>query len=222
MELLADKGNGHYAYIDSFTEARKVLSEQLEGTLVTVAKDVKLQIEFNPLHVASWRQIGYENRQLAARDFNDDAKDAGDAGAGHAVTALYEVVPTGAALASVGGPLRYQPRGTPSRVEDGLGQHSNELLLVKVRYKQPTADSSERLELPLLDSPSSFKEASADFKWAAAVAGYGMLLRDSPHRGTTTFDSVLAWAQDGMGRDAQGYRSEFIDLVRRAQSMRSR
>lgn len=222
MELLADKGNGHYAYIDSFTEARKVLAEQLEGTLVTVAKDVKIQIEFNPRHVARWRQIGYENRQLAARDFSDDRKDAGEAGAGQSVTALYEIVPTLAAVASADGPLRYQPRARVPAASEGSSNEERELLLVKVRYKMPDADTSSVFEKTLQQSSTEFRRASTDFQWASAVAGFGMLLRDSEHRGSTSFESVLTWAQEGLGKDAQGYRSEFIDLVRRAQALRQR
>lgn len=222
MELLADKGNGHYAYIDSFSEARKVLSEQLEGTLVTVAKDVKIQIEFNPQHVARWRQIGYENRQLAARDFNDDRKDAGDAGAGQCVTALYEIVPAHPLLASAESPLRYQPRPRPTVVPETGSAHEQELLLVKVRYKLPDSDSSSVLEKALKPTSPEFRKASTDFQWASAVAGFGMLLRDSPHRGATSIESVLGWAQAGLGKDPQGFRSEFIDLVRRAQTLRER
>ena len=222
MELLADKGNGHYAYIDSFSEARKVLSEQLEGTLVTVAKDVKIQIEFNPQHVARWRQIGYENRQLAARDFNDDRKDAGDAGAGQSITALYEIVPAPPLLASAESPLRYQPRPRPAVVPETGSSHDQELLLVKVRYKLPDSDSSSVLEKALKPTSSEFRKASTEFHWASAVAGFGMLLRDSPHRGATSFESVLGWAQEGLGKDPQGFRSEFIDLVRRAQTLRER
>jgi len=218
MELLADRGNGTYAYIDSFREARKVLSEELESSLVTVAKDVKFQIEFNPAQVQSWRLIGYENRALANRDFNDDTKDAGDIGAGHAVTALYEIVPV------VGGepgvdPLRYAKQESPvqpARVRP------EEMLFVKVRYKLPETTESRLLEMAVPGEIQPWDRVGADFRFTAAVAGFGMLLRGSPHRGTVDFDTVLTLAERGLGTDPEGYRAEFIDLVRRARQLRGR
>ncbi len=221
MELLAHEGNGHYAYIDSFTEARKVLSEQLEGTLVTVAKDVKIQIEFNPLQVARWRQIGYENRSMVARDFQDDSKDAGDIGAGHTVTALYEIIPASPQLAANGQPLRYQP-AQPAQQKSQSSEHGDEWFHIKLRYKQPDSTVSTLMESPFSDTGLEIARASADFKWSAAVAEFGMLLRDSSHKGSATFQSVLRLAEQGLGSDTQGYRSEFIDLVRKAEQLRSR
>lgn len=221
MELLAHEGNGHYAYIDSFTEARKVLSEQLEGTLVTVAKDVKIQIEFNPLQVARWRQIGYENRAMAARDFQDDSKDAGDIGAGHTVTALYEIIPASPQLAANGQPLRYQPaRSTQPKTQST--EHGDEWFHIKLRYKKPDSTVSTLMESPFIDTGLEIARASKDFKWSAAVAEFGMLLRDSSHKGSATFQSVLRLAEQGLGSDTQGYRSEFIDLVRKAEQLQNR
>jgi secreted protein with Ig-like and vWFA domain len=219
MELLADKGNGNYAYIDSFTEARKVLAEQIEGTLVTVAKDTKVQVEFNPARVRAYRLIGYENRSLRDRDFNDDTKDAGDVGAGHQVTVLYEIEPSTPNLAGVD-PLRYQANGESASAAPRLKQaHADELLNLRLRYKEPSASTSQLMELPVPDAPRELRQASADFRFAAAVAGYGMLLRQSPHRGDLTWEQVLRLAEDGLGADRDGYRAEFIDLARKAQSL---
>ncbi|HAB15586.1 MAG TPA: von Willebrand factor type A domain-containing protein [Verrucomicrobiota bacterium] len=219
MELLANKGNGNYAYIDSFSEARKVLAEQLEGTLVAVAKDVKVQLEFNPARVASYRLLGYENRILRDRDFNDDTKDAGEVGAGHQVTVLYEIVPATARFVGTD-PLRYQPSvesdSTPRRLKPG---HGDELLTLKLRYKAPDGDQSQLAETPVKDVDREVAQASADFRFAAAVAGYGMLLRNSPHKGDLTWDQVLRLAEQGLGNDKEGYRAEFVDLVRRAQQL---
>jgi Ca-activated chloride channel homolog len=216
-ELLADRGNGNYAYIDSFAEARKVLREELQGTLHTVAKDTKLQIEFNPARVASWRLLGYENRRLAARDFNDDTKDAGEIGAGLTVTALYEIVPAG----GIGGPgvdpLRYAEK--PAEPKLTMAMRPDELLFVKLRYKKPDADRSQLIEVPLNESEAEWPKATADFKFAAAVAGYGLLLRDSPHKGTLTWSRVLELAEQGLGPDRDGYRAEFIDLARKASQL---
>ena len=216
LEQLADKGNGNYAYIDSLAEARKALVEQVGGTLVTIAKDVKLQVEFNPLEVQSYRLIGYENRVLAAEDFNNDKVDAGEVGAGHTVTALYEVVPVGAAMKATPpavDALKYQRPSAPV-----LLNHA-ELLTVKIRYKEPAGEASSSLEFPLSDTGHRFEEASADFKFAAAVAAFGMILRDSPHLGTATIPEVLAWGRAGLGSDAGGYRNEFISLVQQAQQI---
>jgi secreted protein with Ig-like and vWFA domain len=220
MELLADKGNGNYAYVDSFTEARKVLGEQLEGTLVTVAKDVKVQVEFNPTRVKSYRLLGYENRALRDRDFNDDQKDAGDVGAGHQVTVLYEIEPASPSLAGVD-PLRYQVQPPASEPRE-KAPHADELFLLRLRYKAPDGDQSKLLELPVKDTDREFNQASADFKFATAVAGYGMLLRNSPHKGDLNWDKVSRLAEAGLGPDREGYRSEFIDLVRRAQQLSGR
>jgi Ca-activated chloride channel family protein len=218
LEKLADRGNGNYAYIDSLAEARKVLVREMGSTLVTIAKDVKIQIEFNPAEVSSYRLIGYENRVLRAEDFNDDEKDAGDIGAGHTVTALYEIVPVG--VASDAGNvdrLKYQrPLEAMERASRG------ELLTVKLRYKEPDGETSRLLELPVKDEQKSYGEATPDFKFAAAVASFGMVLRDSPHKGNASLDGVLELAREGLGPDRYGYRAEFVDLVRKAGSLRER
>jgi uncharacterized protein YegL len=227
LELLADRGNGNYAYIDSFAEARKVLVKQLDGTLVTVAKDAKIQVEFNPTRVAKYRLLGYEKRLLRDRDFNDDAKDAGDVGAGHSVTVLYEIEPVAGFGAGVD-PLRY--RAEPA-AGNGIGNgnesrtkpvHPEELLNLKIRYKQPDGDRSRLMELPVKDVDHDFAKASFDFKFAAAVAGYGILLRHSPHAGSLTWEQVLRLAELGQGLDPEGYRAEFIDLARKAQQLNGR
>ncbi len=217
LEMLADKGNGAYAYIDTIREARKVLVEQIEGTLVTIAKDVKVQIEFNPAQVGAYRLIGYENRMLAKEDFNDDKKDAGEIGAGHSVTALYELVPAdvnSAALPAVDS-LKYQEAPAPQE----NSRTSRETLTLKLRYKEPDGAKSRRLSFPVIDDERSFAGASTDFKFAAAVAGFGMLLRDSEHRGDLGFDDVHALALQGIGVDTGGYRAEFLSLVRQAASL---
>ncbi len=221
LESLADKGNGTYGYIDTRREAEKVFVEQTEGTLATIAKDVKVQVEFNPARVASYRLIGYENRLLAKEDFNNDAVDAGDVGAGHTVTALYEVVPVntgdeGAPPRPVVDPLKYQKPKSGSRKLDVQRTDSSELLTVKIRYKEPEGDVSAKQEFPLIDGGQRFDQAGREFQFAAAVAAWGMLLRDSPHKGTATIEQVLAWAEAGLGDDAGGYRAEFIQLVRRS------
>ena len=222
LDQIADKGNGHYAYIDSLAEAKKALVQQAGGTLVTIAKDVKIQVEFNPAQVAAYRLIGYENRLLAKEDFNNDKVDAGEIGAGHTVTALYEIVPAGAELAGVAGvpavdELKYQRAETPNAKRQN--SNSGELLTVKVRYKEPTGDTSSKLEFPLRDMGLRFEDASQDFKFAAAVAGFGMALRDSPHKGSLTLADVSAWGRAGLGSDAGGYRSEFLSLVEKAQAL---
>ena len=217
LERLADKGNGHYAYIDTLREARKELVEQLGATLVTIAKDVKIQVEFNPARVGAYRLIGYENRLLRNEDFHDDTKDAGEIGAGHHVTALYELVPPGPeAVKPAGlGPLKYQRPAEP------VGS-SRESLTVKLRYKQPDGDTSRLIERGVVDEGLDVSRASPDFQFAGAVAGFGMLLRDSPEKGTLTFDGVLELAGSSLGDDASGYRQEFLELVRKAKALLSR
>jgi Ca-activated chloride channel family protein len=210
MEALADHGNGNYAYVDGLAEARKVLVTEMGGTLVTLAKDVKVQVEFNPARVASYRLIGYENRALAAEDFNDDRKDAGELGAGHSVTALYEVVLAGADDPEAGSrvdPLRYQRRAAAGDEAD--------LLTVKLRYKEPQGETSRLVERRVRDAGRGLEASSADFRFAAAVAGFGMLLRGSEHAGDASADGVLALARGAAGRDPHGYRAEFLELVRR-------
>ncbi len=223
LESLADQGNGAYGYIDTRREAEKVFIEQLEGTLATIAKDVKVQVEFNPARVASYRLVGYENRILAKEDFNNDAVDAGDIGAGHTVTALYEIVPVGVgsdgAVRPMVDALKYQmPAPVAKRRTDDteVVPPLAELLTVKVRYKSPEGDVSRKQEFPLIDTGGPFTEASRDFRFAAAVAAWGMVLRDSPHRGSATFEQVLGWAESGLGDDAGGHRGEFVQLVRRS------
>ena len=196
------------------------MGEQLEGTLVTVAKDVKVQVEFNPTRVKSYRLLGYENRALRDRDFNDDQKDAGDVGAGHQVTVIYEIEPASPSLAGVD-PLRYQVQPAASEARE-KAPHADELFLLRLRYKAPDGDQSKLLELPVKDTDREFNQASADLKFAAAVAGYGMLLRNSPHKGDLTWEKVSRLAEAGLGPDREGYRSEFIDLVRRAQQLSGR
>jgi Ca-activated chloride channel homolog len=228
MENLADKGNGNYAYIDTFHEAKKVLVDEMNGTLFTIAKDVKIQVEFNPSRVHAYRLIGYENRALANRDFNDDTKDAGEIGAGHTMTALYEIVPTGVAAQNLSGnvdELRYKTveGASADRVAaPAPGEASNEMLTLKLRYKQPDGDTSKLLVFHLEDRVAEYAGASADFKFATAVAAYGMKLRNSPFAQSMTYDTVLSLAESGRGHDLNGYRSEFIDLVRRTKSIAPR
>jgi len=217
LEKLADKGNGNYAYIDTVHEARKVLVEQIQGTLVTIAKDVKIQVEFNPLRVGAYRLIGYENRLLRAEDFHDDRKDAGEIGAGHTVTAFYELVPAGKEgnLPKVDA-LKYQKPAAPSDAAAG-----NESLTVKLRYKQPNADASELMSLAVSDVEEPGAGASADFRFGAAVACWGMLLRESEHKGEANYDLVLELARAAKGEDATGYRAEFVRLVQLSKSLRA-
>ncbi|HWT01957.1 MAG TPA: VWA domain-containing protein [Pyrinomonadaceae bacterium] len=218
METLADKGNGNYAYIDSLNEARKVLGEQIGGTLYTIAKDVKIQVEFNPKQAAAYRLIGYENRLLRDRDFNDDTKDAGEIGAGHTVTALYEVVPYGQKFENPGvDPLKYQEPANPSGMAN-----SNELMTVKLRYKEPSQDQSKLVSVSLADSKGKLMAASENFKFASAVAAFGMLLRDSRYKSNASYNEVLELARSAVGADPQGYRSEFVQLVETARDLSSR
>jgi Ca-activated chloride channel homolog len=215
LEKLADHGNGNYAYIDSLTEARKVLVEQVGATLLTIAKDVKLQVEFNPRKVKAFRLIGYENRVLAHQDFNDDKKDAGDIGAGHTVTAFYEIVPPGEAFdAPAVDPLKYQ---SPAR--SSAGADNGELLTLKLRYKQPDADQSALIEFSLKDDGKAFQAADPDYRFAAAVAGFGMVVRGSPHKGQADYAKVLTWANASRGADGGGLRAEFVRLVELARSL---
>jgi Ca-activated chloride channel family protein len=214
LELLSDKGNGNYAYIDSFREAQKALIDQMMGTLFTIAKDVKVQVEFNPAHVAGYRLIGYENRLLRKEDFNDDRVDAGDIGAGHTVTAFYEVVPSGAPVSSAPkvDDLKYQPKAPAAAAP------SAEALTVKLRYKQPDGDASSKLEFPLAASALAATDASDDFRFATAVAAFGQVLRKNPAVQGFTLDQVLALAETAKGKDSYGYRAEFVNLVRTART----
>ncbi len=214
LEKLADKGNGNYAYIDTLSEANKVLVEELAGTLLTLAKDVKIQVEFNPAQVQAYRLLGYENRLLADEDFNDDKKDAGEIGAGLSVTALYEIATGGSDVElSTVDPLKYQ------KPTEFAQPTSAELLTVKLRYKEPNGDNSQLLEFPLEDNNRQFDAASPDFRFAAAVASFGMLLRDSPHKGTSNYKGVVSIAQRTIGDDPSGYRTDFIRLVQEAEDL---
>jgi Ca-activated chloride channel family protein len=216
LEKLADEGNGHYAYIDSPREAYKVLVEEMGSTLIAVAKDVKIQVEFNPSKVGAYRLIGYENRLMAHQDFSDDTKDAGEIGAGHHVTALYELVPPGkeGELPKIG-PLKYTTPG-PSATA------SEESFTVKVRYKLPDGDKSRLLEYGVKDGGRSFADGTDDLKFACAVAGFGMLLRGSADKGSLTYPGVLELAESSSSHDPSGYRQEFIAAVRQAQALSRR
>ncbi|MDM8555013.1 VWA domain-containing protein, partial [Desulfococcaceae bacterium HSG7] len=213
MEKLADKGNGNYAYIDNLLEAKKVLVKEMGGTLHTIAKDVKLQVEFNPAHVKAYRLIGYENRRLNKEDFNDDKKDAGELGAGHTVTALYEIVPADAPESSAKvDPLKYQEsKIKPAALE------SQELMTVKLRYKKPDENQSALITHPVIAEHSDM--ASDNFNFSAAVASFGMLLRDSEFKGTGTYQDVLTLAKSSKGKDSEGHRAEFIRLVEMAEML---
>ncbi|HEY9510873.1 MAG TPA: VWA domain-containing protein [Verrucomicrobiae bacterium] len=218
MQNLADKGNGNYHYLDSLEEAQKVLIDQMNGTLVTIAKDVKIQVEFNPAQVGAYRLIGYEKRLLRKEDFNNDAKDAGEIGAGHTVTALYEIVPPGRPISGAVDDLKYQ-QPMEEKPERYVTTGSRELLTLKLRYKQPDGERSRLLEFAVTDTGKSFRGASRDFRFAASVASFGMLLRDSEFKGDASYRDVLNWAESAKGDDAEGYRSEFINLVRKARSL---
>lgn len=223
METLADKGNGNYAYIDSLSEARKVLVEQMGSTLETIAKDVKIQVEFNPAAVRGYRLIGYENRVMAKEDFNDDTKDAGEIGAGHSVVALYEVVPANLPAGAEGRPavdsLKYQaPAITPAQLAEAA--KSGELMTVKLRYKEPESDLSKLIEVPTKDEGKTLTASSEEFKFSAAVAGFGLLLRDSSYKGSLSWETVRRLALDGKGADKLGYRGEFLQLIDKARGLK--
>ncbi len=210
MEILADKGNGNYAYIDNITESRKVLVNEFGGTLFTIAKDVKIQVEFNPSRVKAYRLIGYENRMLKSEDFNNDKKDAGELGSGHTVTALYEIVPVGGEdVAGSIDPLKYQ-----SVKVDPARKISDELMTIKLRYKKPDEDVSRLIVHPLLDSNTSLARTSDNFRWSASVAAFGMLLRESEYVKNFSYDQVVQLAEGSKGIDKEGYRIEFINMVK--------
>ena len=206
-ETIADKGNGNYAYIDNITEAKKVLVNELSGTLFAVAKDVKLQLEFNPKYVKEYKLIGYENRMLANEDFTNDKKDAGEIGAGHTVTALYELVPSDGKVAQS---LRYQSQELN---EKGKG---NELGFLKIRYKDPKVKEAKSVEItePLVFNKKALKETSTDYRFAASVAEFGILLRDNSNKANATYDQVIELAEGAIGKDPEGYRKEFVRLVK--------
>jgi Ca-activated chloride channel family protein len=215
MQKLADKGNGNHAYIDSALEAHKVLVGQMGGTLLTIAKDVKIQVEFNPVLVKGYRLLGYENRMLAARDFDDDKKDAGELGAGHSVTAFYEIVPANSAEPLKGADrLKYQA-AAPTQA----ALQSGELMTVKLRYKPPTSDESKLLSQTVVDQGGKFQNASEDFRFAAAVAAWGLILRDSPFKGTATLRAVEETARASLGPDTHAWRHDFVGLVARSSDL---
>ena len=211
MEILADKGNGNYAYIDNIMEAKKVLVTEFGGTLFTIAKDVKIQVEFNPNAVQAYRLIGYENRKLNDEDFNDDTKDAGELGSGHTVTALYEIIPMGVKSKFIKDidPLKYQ--------NTEMGVSADELLTVKFRYKEPDGNKSKLITQTIKNDTRM--DQDENLNWAATVASFGMLLRDSEFKGDLTFDQVLTSAKNSKGEDEFGYRAEFIKLVDTARNL---
>ncbi|TWU43081.1 von Willebrand factor [Novipirellula aureliae] len=217
LEQISGRGNGNYAFIDTENEAKKVLVDQTSGTLVTIAKDVKLQVEFNPAKVDSYRLLGYENRVLAKEDFNDDKKDAGEIGAGHTVTALYEIVPAGVE-ADASRPrvddLKYQAKPQPSEAAQ-----SDEMMTLKLRYKKPDGDESTLIEFPVVDEGGSFSDADNDTRFAAAVAGFAMQLRKSDYRGTWTIDDVIRVAKNAKDHDAYDLKAEFVQIAEKAKSL---
>ena len=215
MEILANKGNGNYAYIDNIQEAKKTLVNEFGGTLFTIAKDVKLQIEFNPTKVQAYRLIGYENRMLADEDFNDDKKDAGELGSGHTVTALYEIIPVGVTSEFIRNvdELKYQ---TNQKITP-VAATSNEIMTVKFRYKKPNGSKSRLIQKSVMDHSTELNVTSENFRWSAAVAAYGMILRDSEFKGNSNRNLVIDLAKSARGEDKEGYRAEFIRLVKSSQ-----
>jgi len=215
MEQIANEGNGNYAYIDDILEAKKVLVNEMSGTLLTIAKDVKIQVEFNPAVVGAYRLIGYENRMLQTEDFKDDTKDAGEMGAGHSVTALYEIITmaSGESLPDIDS-LRYAKPTLPAAA------NADEMLFVKLRYKLPDGDESIPLDQPLPNKSIPWQESSQNFRWAAAVAVYAMLLQDSQYAGKADWDLVMALGKDSKGEDPNGYRAEFLRLAEKASLMK--
>ena len=218
MQQLADKGNGNHAYIDGLSEAKKVLVNEFGGTLFTIAKDVKLQLEFNPAVVAGYRLIGYENRLLNKEDFNDDKKDAGELGSGHSVTALYEIIPAGVKspfLKDVDA-LKYQDNKKKT-----VPSFNGEIVTIKFRYKAPNGDESKLIYHAVNNKTIPFKNVSDNFRFSASVAGFAMLLRDSEFKGNATYNEVIDIANASLGKDAEGYRKEFIDLVKKAAELKN-
>ena len=215
MEIIADKGNGNYSYIDNIQEARKVLVSEFGGTLFTIAKDVKFQLEFNPSRVKAYRLIGYENRLLNDEDFNDDKKEAGEMGAGHNVTALYEIIPAGSDehTGSID-PLKYQLNQSVTKPD-----LSAELLTVKLRYKKPDGLTSTLYEEAVKGRLKDKNSTSENFRFSAAVAEFGLVLRDSEYKGSASFEDIISLAQKARGEDLEGYRGEFIKLVRTAETL---
>ncbi|MGE3801133.1 MAG: von Willebrand factor type A domain-containing protein [Candidatus Kapaibacterium sp.] len=219
MEQLADHGNGNYYYIDRLEEGERVLVSEMGGTLHTIAKDVKLQIQFNSEKVSAYRLIGYENRVLAARDFNDDTKDAGELGAGHQVTALYEVVPVGADVGYTVDTTKGEDYKLEKSEEIPVLFTSNDILLARLRYKEPKDSVSQLIQYLVLGERKSVEEASESTRFVTAIAGWGMLLRGSAYRGTITYDDILGWGKRGLGADANGSRKEFLELVEKTKKL---
>ena len=213
MQQLADKGNGNHAYIDNESEATKELVKEFGGTLFTIAKDVKLQVEFNPAKVQSYRLIGYENRMLKKEDFNNDAKDAGELGAGHRVTALYEVIPVGVKDEPITkvDPLKYQ-----AQLTNNYSNSTNEIMTIKLRFKKPDEEISKLIVHPVVDTHTALLSTSDNFRFSAAVAAFGMVLRNSAYKANASYKSVIELAESASGRDKEGYRNEFIELVNEA------
>ena len=211
-EILADKGNGNYAYIDNIQEARKVFVQEFGGTLFTIAKDVKFQIEFNPQQVQAYRLIGYENRALENEDFHDDQKDAGEMGSGHTVTALYEIIPVGTKSQYLGktDPLKYQ------KTDASAKGRSSDLLTLKIRYKKPDQDKSILFDMAVKNTSKPLSECSENLRFASAVAEFGLLLRGSQFKGNASYPALMARAKNAFGKDEEGYRSEFVKLVKTA------
>ena len=217
MEQLADKGNGNYAYIDNILEAKKVLVKEMGGTLLTIAKDVKLQIEFNPVKVKAYRLVGYENRLLNNEDFNDDKKDAGELGSGHTVTAIYEIIPAGSseALTASIDKLKYQEVAATHPSSE-----NNEVMTIKFRYKEPKESTSQLISHIVLDKKTPYSATTENCKFACAVAEFGLLLRDSKFKGDANFKHIISMAKEAKGKDEEGYRAEFIRLVEMAEILK--
>ncbi len=216
MEILADKGHGNYAYIDNISEARKAMVTEFGGTLFTVAKDVKIQVEFNPTYVQAYRLVGYENRLLEAEDFNNDQKMGGDMGVGHVVTALYEIVPVGVESGMVGtvDPLKYQ-----QRAHQAAGQRNAELATVKFRYKEPEGEKSKLQQKVVGTTVTELNKVSEDFRFVTAVAELGLLLRDSDFKQKANFEQLILRAKASKGKDEEGYRAEFIRMAENARDL---
>ena len=222
MEIIADKGNGNYAYIDNIQEARKVFITEFGGTLFTIAKDVKFQMEFNPARVKGYRLVGYENRLLNDEDFNDDKKDAGEMGAGHTVTALYEIIPAGSdeSMKSID-PLKYQSnRGDEKAVAQVKADPKAELMTIKLRYKQPDGNKSTKVEIPVKGKVLDLDDTSDNFRFSASIAEFGLILRNSQYKEDASMEEVIAMAKSARGEDEEGYRSEFLKLVKLADSLK--
>jgi Ca-activated chloride channel family protein len=218
MQKLANKGNGNHAYIDNLSEAKKVLANEFGGTLFTIAKDVKLQVEFNPAKVQAYRLIGYENRMLNKEDFNNDEKDAGEIGSGHTVTALYEIIPAGIKDKWIEktDALKYQKKHTPVK------RNTDEMMTIKFRYKAPDGDKSRLIEYPVKAELKEESELSSNFRFAMAVAEFGMLVSDSEFKQASKYSHAAELAAGALDEDTEGYRREFIALVKRADDLARR